>query len=87
MRLDAPACLTCKEELVKIEDNTFYMSAFGIISHTPVRFKLNFTLFQPISTANSTWNYESVGTYFFSFAKINNTELWSNLEHNSNRKV
>ncbi|EAR85300.1 hypothetical protein TTHERM_00470730 (macronuclear) [Tetrahymena thermophila SB210] len=87
MRLDAPACLTCKEEIVKIENNTFYMSAFGIISHTPVRFKLNFSLCHPVSIVDSSWNYESVGTYFFSLAKMNNTQLWLNLEKDSNRKV
>lgn len=63
------------------------MSAFGIISHTPVRFKLNFTFFDSVSIADCKWNYDSVGAYFFSFPKMNNTQLWLNLEQDSTRKV
>lgn len=69
LRLDSPACLTCREEEVRIEENALFMSAFGIVSHSPVRFKLDLALAHPISVKNSTWNYESVGTYFFSLAK------------------
>jgi len=45
------------------------MSAFGVISHSPVRYLLNLTLSDNISVKDSYWNYESVGTYFFSLSK------------------
>lgn len=82
MRYDAPPCRYCKEEIVKIENNTFFMSAFGILSRTPVRFIVNLTFFQPVSIVDSTWSYENIGAYYFNFAKMDDTLLWSNLESN-----
>jgi len=45
------------------------MSVFGVISHSPVRYLLNLTLSDNVSVKDSYWNYESVGTYFFSLTK------------------
>lgn len=80
-------CLSVKDEVVNLTNNTLYLSAFGIQAHQPITFTLNLTLFSDIVPENSTWKLEAVGTMFFNLTKNNGTILWRRLIEKKDKKI
>ena len=70
MRIDAPACLNTKIEVIRIEENQIVLSAFGIVSHQPIRYETRINLYQPIVPNLSTYKIEAVGTLYFNLTKL-----------------
>mmetsp|Transcript_70063 Transcript_70063/g.81693 ORF Transcript_70063/g.81693 Transcript_70063/m.81693 type:complete len:292 (-) Transcript_70063:185-1060(-) len=60
-RWDAPGCINIKDEVVKIESNSLYFSAFCVQANNPMKFVLNITLYDEIVPESSLWKLESVG--------------------------
>jgi hypothetical protein len=80
MRMDSPACLNCRNEVVNISENNLFLSTFGILSHQPLKWQLELELEKPILTNESFWYFEAVGTMFFNLSKVEKGVLWYNLE-------
>lgn len=80
-------CLSVKDDVVNLTNNTLYLTAFGIQAHQPITFTLNLTLFSDIVPENSTWKLEAVGTMFFNLTKNNGTILWRRLIEKKDKKI
>lgn len=61
LRLDSPACLSCKNEYLEIKENYVNMSFFGIFQHIPVRFNLFLEFENPIVVEESFYEVHSIG--------------------------